>query len=157
DVTPLMKVARQVNDGKPFWVTKMIESKVEDAVLSLGKKDKVKVACLGLAYKPDVDDLRESPSITVVEKLAQNAALDLLVVEPHVQTWHTESGLGLVALKDALAQADVVVGLTAHKVFKELPAGALAGKVVVDACGVFYNRVDVTWDVSGFHGRGASL
>lgn len=134
DVTPLMKAARGVNDYKPLWVVE----KIRAASKKLGK-DAVTVACLGLAYKPDVDDLRESPSITVVEELAKAKGLTLKVVEPYLERWERP----LNALEDAIKQADIVVSLTAHKAFKGLPDGALEGKWVVDACGIWKGRDDI--------------
>ncbi len=132
DLTPLLQTARAVNDGKPHWVV----AQVQKACAATGKAKPV-VAALGLAYKPDVDDLRESPSVTVVEAL-QAAGVALRVVEPHLATWQ----LPLTALEQAVAEADVVVTLTAHSAFQKLPAGALAGKLVVDAAGIYATRPD---------------
>lgn len=131
--TPMMRAARQVNDGKPYWVV----SQVLKAALQTGKAN-AGVACLGLAYKPDVDDLRESPSIVVVDELAKSD-LALHIVEPFMETWERP----LSKLEDALKNSDIVVSLTAHSVFKNLPAGALAGKRVIDPCGIFLTHPDV--------------
>lgn len=126
EVTPLMRTARAVNDGKPLWVARQV----------MALKPKV-VACLGLAYKPDVDDLRESPSITVVNELVKNGVA-VRVVEPHLGAWT----MPLVALEDAVREADVVVTLTGHSAFKALEEGALAGKTLVDAAGIYAGRDD---------------
>lgn len=128
--TPLMQAARYVNDRKP--------SKVADDVRKLAG-GKAVVACLGLAYKPDVDDLRESPSIAVIEKLAADPQLELKVVEPHLQQWT----MPLAGLEEAVAAADVVVTLTGHKAFKNLRAGALEGKKVLDVAGIWLERTDI--------------
>jgi UDP-N-acetyl-D-mannosaminuronic acid dehydrogenase len=128
--TPLMQAARYVNDRKP--------AKVADDVKRLAG-GKAVVACLGLAYKPDVDDLRESPSIAVVERLAADPNLELKVVEPHLQQWQ----MPLVGLEEAVAAADVVVTLTGHKAFQGLRAGALQGKKVLDVAGIWLGRDDV--------------
>jgi UDP-N-acetyl-D-mannosaminuronic acid dehydrogenase len=132
ELTPLLQTARAVNDGKPNWVAQQVQK----ACAATGKAKPV-VACLGLAYKPDVDDLRESPSLAVVEAL-RAAGVELRVVEPHLHSWN----LPLTPLEQAIAEADVVVTLTAHKAFQELPAGALAGKPVVDAVGIYAIRPD---------------
>ncbi len=132
ELTPLLQTARAVNDGKPQWVAEQVKK----AAKATGKAKPV-VAALGLAYKPDVDDLRESPSIAVVEAL-RTAGVELRVVEPHLKSWN----LPLSPLEQAIAEADVVVTLTAHKAFQELPAGALAGKPVIDAVGIYANRPD---------------
>lgn len=136
DITPLMQAARGVNDGKPAWVVE----KTLAAVAALGKRDAV-VACLGLAYKPNVDDLRESPSIEVVRGLVKLSAAQgfrVVVSEPHLDRWE----IPLTPFTDAVAQADVVVVLTGHAVFAGLPDGALAGKDVLDTVGFFRTRTD---------------
>lgn len=146
-VTPFMKAAREVNDSKPAFVAGKVRESVKRVRGSQGLRvsgSRVKVACLGLAYKPDVDDLRESPSIAVVEELAGDEGLELMIVEPHIESWDKP----LTKLDKAIKEADVVVALTGHKVFKELPEGALAGKAVVDSCGVFRRRGDVSSTVS---------
>lgn len=132
-ITPLMATARGVNDSKPAWVAEQVLHVCKQS----GKTSPV-VACLGLAYKPDVDDLRESPSIAVVEILKAKG-LELRVVEPHLSTWPTHP---LTSLESAIAEADVVVTLTAHSVFKTLPDGALKGKKIIDAVGLFADRAD---------------
>lgn len=131
DLTPVMRAVRGVNDGKPVWVA----GQVQKAAKALGRQPVV--ACLGLAYKPDVDDLRESPSITVVEELVKRG-FEVKVVEPHLESW----SMPLVGLEEAVAKADVVVTLTGHKAFQQLGAGALEGKMVVDAAGIYRGRED---------------
>jgi UDP-N-acetyl-D-mannosaminuronic acid dehydrogenase len=132
ELTPLLQTARAVNDGKPQWVAEQVLK----AAQATGKPKPV-VACLGLAYKPDVDDLRESPSLAVVAAL-RAAGVELRVVEPHLARWN----MPLTPLAQAIRDADVVVTLTAHKAFQELPAGALAGKPIIDAVGIYANRPD---------------
>lgn len=123
ELTPLMQAARSVNDGKPHWVVE----KVKQAAPSGGK-----VACLGLAYKPDVDDLRESPSIEAVRALVKQG-YDVRVVEPHLTEWE----MPLYSLEDAIKEADVVVTLTGHSSFKTLDRSLLAGKGLVDSVGMY--------------------
>lgn len=131
EITPVMRAVRGVNDHKPLWVA----GQVEKASAGLGRK--AIVACLGLAYKPDVDDLRESPSITVVHELAKQG-FDVRVVEPHLQAWE----MPLHTLEEAVSAADVVVTLTGHKAFQALGQGALSGKKLVDAAGIYRGRTD---------------
>lgn len=113
DVTPLMRAARDVNDYKPDYVVGEIRRR-------LAEKEHPVVACLGLAFKPDVDDLRESPALQIVHKLA--AASDdahLMVVEPHVETLPDSlrafPNVTLCSLNAALESADLVVGLVRHR------------------------------------------
>jgi UDP-N-acetyl-D-mannosaminuronic acid dehydrogenase len=125
-LTPLMRAARAVNDGKPYVVVKDILA----ACLNT-KKQNPTVACLGLAYKPDVDDLRESPSLVVIDEL-QKTDVNVLVVEPHL-TAHPD--YPLTTLEAALAAADVVAILTPHQAFKALTPAQLEGKSVIDPYG----------------------
>lgn len=128
-LSPLMRAARGVNDGKPQWV---VEKVTEVAKEPRGQGRTLVIACLGLAYKPDVDDLRESPSITVVRELVKQGH-DVRVVEPHLTEWE----MPLYVLEDAVRAADVVVTLTAHSSFKALERSLLAGKGVVDTVGIY--------------------
>lgn len=130
--TPLMQIARAVNDGKPAWVVAQVQA-------ACANKPQATVACLGLAYKPDVDDLRESPAIDVVKHL-KAAGMSLKIVEPHLASWEEP----LADMHEAIASADVVVTLTGHSVFKQLPEGALHGKTLIDAAGIYTNRSDAT-------------
>lgn len=132
ECTPLMQTARAVNDGKPAWVVAQVQA-------ACASKPQATVACLGLAYKADVDDLRESPAIEVVQRL-KHAGYSLKIVEPHLTTWAEP----LADLNEAIAMADVVVTLTGHSVFKQLPEGALHGKTLIDAAGIYPNRTDAT-------------
>lgn len=140
--TPLMKVVRQVNDGKPHWVVQQVRECVER--LHAKHQRPITLACLGLAYKSNVDDLRESPSLTVVDALlasqpGQGAPMEVLVVEPHLRAGEGV-GYPLVELTGAVEKSDILVLLTAHKVFADLPDGALEGKLVVDPTGLWRSR-----------------
>jgi UDP-N-acetyl-D-mannosaminuronic acid dehydrogenase len=125
-LTPLIRQAREINSAKPGWVVERIER----AAAPFGR---ARIACLGLAYKPDIDDLRESPAVEVVHLLSARNKYVLRVVEPNLRT-HPE--FELAALHDAIESADVVVFLVAHREFRALPESLLAGKVVIDSCGV---------------------
>jgi len=103
-------------------------------VLSKAKKFKrPTIACLGLAFKADVDDLRESPSLEIVRELKKHDIADLLVCEPNIRT-HTE--FELLSLKDAVDRADIVLILVDHKPFKALKPSLLNEKVVIDTRGI---------------------
>ncbi len=134
DDTPLIQAARKVNDAKPHHLV----GKIKDAVQGL---DNPVIACLGLAYKADIDDLRESPAIVVVRELAQAVAGDILAVEPHIDALPPEleglKGVTKAELDEALEKADVVVLLADHQVFKDVDKKRLEGKLVFDARGVW--------------------
>ena len=85
-----------------------------------------------MAYKPDIDDLRESPAVEIARELKRQVDGELLVVEPNL-TGHSE--FDLTPLDEALTQADIVVVLVAHTPFKHIPAKKLAEKIVIDTCG----------------------
>ncbi len=133
DDTDLIRAARAVNDGRP----QRVADAVRDAAAGL---EAPRIACLGLSYKADIDDLRESASIDVVELLA-NDGLEVMVVEPHVQTLPAAlAGFGnlrLTSLEDALSACEVVVLLTDHREFRELDHERLAGKRLVDTRGAW--------------------
>ena len=131
--TPLIHAARGVNDGKP--------ARVAARVAALAARfRKPRIACYGLTYKPDVDDLRESPAIEVVERVARETRAEVLVVEPYLSalppTLAALPGVRLVEDAAARAAADVVVFLVAHRMFRRLDAGLFAEKAVVDSAGV---------------------
>jgi UDP-N-acetyl-D-mannosaminuronic acid dehydrogenase len=134
----LIREARWINSGRP----RQIVRKVLDAV-AMGEIRSI--ACLGLAYKPDVDDLRESPSVEIVEELAkelrlQRRSIDLLVVEPFTRELPTElrhsTGVRKVTTNEAL-DADLILMLTDHAEFRAVPKERLAGKQVIDTRGVW--------------------
>ncbi|TCM68381.1 UDP-N-acetyl-D-mannosaminuronic acid dehydrogenase [Acinetobacter calcoaceticus] len=117
DLARMVQTAREVNDHKPKWVV----SKIEETVAALGDLGrKPKVALLGLAFKPNIDDLRESPAVGIAQALGTNQAIELLLVEPNIQTLPANISNGaLVALDDAIAQADVIAELVKHDEFQE--------------------------------------
>ena len=134
DETPLMRAARGVNDGKPAHVAARVVAAAADI-------PNPRIACLGLSYKADIDDLRESPAVEIVRILAAEGKGDVLVVEPHVP--HLPASLdGLervtaVDLDRALEDADIVVLLVDHKPFKAVSPERLAGKIVIDTRGLW--------------------
>jgi UDP-N-acetyl-D-mannosaminuronic acid dehydrogenase len=127
----LIRTARQVNNYKTDWVIDRIKVAVADAGARSGKKPRV--ACLGLAFKPDIDDLRESPAVHVAQTL-HRAGYDVVAVEPNVEA---HQSLRLVSLDDALATADVVAVLVKHREFIQLArSGGLSANNTLDFCGI---------------------
>lgn len=110
----MIKTARETNDGKPLYVI----SKTKEAVKDI---DNPKIACLGLAFKPDIDDLRESPALEITKMLSDNSEFTILAVEPNVKelpkVLENRKNVSLLSLEDALKDADVVVVLVNHKEF----------------------------------------
>jgi len=127
----LIADAREINNYKAFWCAE----KVKNAMLEFELKNHCKpvVAMMGLAFKPDIDDLRESPAKQIVSKVMQSCNnADILVVEPNVKEHNV---FKLTDYKEAYEKADIVVFLTAHKPFKSLPWSD--DKVILDFCGIF--------------------
>jgi UDP-N-acetyl-D-mannosaminuronic acid dehydrogenase len=134
DVTPLIQAARGVNDGKPHHVVRLVAEAARG-------KHKPTLACLGLAYKADIDDFRESPSVDVVANIDAKLFSKILIVEPHSdhlpEAIVNIPGIALADIDTALEQADIVILLTDHTPFRELNRARLAGKVVIDTRGIW--------------------
>jgi UDP-N-acetyl-D-mannosaminuronic acid dehydrogenase len=131
DNAQLIRKAREVNNYKTEWVIEKIKIAVADACMKSGRKPKV--ACLGLAFKPDIDDLRESPALQIAETLKLQG-YDVIAVEPNIESHAT---IELNTLEDALDVADVVVILVKHKQFVQSGKVRLLNDVsVLDFCGI---------------------
>ncbi|MES2211602.1 MAG: nucleotide sugar dehydrogenase, partial [Pseudomonadota bacterium] len=127
----LIRTGREVNNFKTEWVIDQIEIAIADISTKTGAKPKV--ACLGLAFKADIDDLRESPAVHVAMTLKSNGH-DLVVVEPNIQA---HESFELRTLDHALKTADLIVVLVKHRQFVELGKnGVLRKPNVIDFCGV---------------------
>lgn len=126
----LIRTAREVNNHKTVWTIDQIKIAVADASAKTGRKPKV--ACLGLAFKPDIDDLRESPALHIAESLLAQG-YDVVAVEPNIDS-HEQFTLS--TLEDALKTADVFAVLVKHKGFlDESVKSALNDRAVLDFCG----------------------
>lgn len=127
----IIAAAREINNYKAFWCAE----KVKNAMLEFELKHHRKpvVAMMGLAFKPNIDDLRESPAKQIVSRVMQGANnADILVVEPNVKEHKV---FKLTDYREAYDKADIVVFLTAHTPFRELPWSD--DKVILDFCGIF--------------------
>ncbi len=125
----LICTAREVNNYKTDWVINKVKAAVAD--ISVKSELKPKIACLGLAFKPDIDDLRESPACVVVEAL-QNQGYNVVAVEPNIEV---HAKFQLVDITDALETADLIVVLVKHRQFIELN-NSLAKIKTLDFCGL---------------------
>jgi len=123
----LMKTAREVNLYKTEWVLDKIRQEIER--FKRENKREPKIACLGLSYKPNIDDLRESPALYIVKKLISEG-YDVLPVEPHIRELEN---IKLYTLEYALKQADIIIFLVAHNSFKQL---RIKEKRILDFCGI---------------------
>lgn len=132
DVARLVRTAREVNDHKAVHTEGRIRALLDAAPDG-------KVALLGLAFKPDIDDFRESPALEIAEALSHTHGDRIVVVEPFAEVLPDAlagSGATLVTLDAALRTAEIVVVLVDHTAFKHLSSADLAGKLVFDTRGM---------------------
>jgi len=123
--TRLIQTARSINDRKPDWLIERVKERAE-------RLKSPRIACLGLAYKPDIDDLRESPARYVAERLLREIEGDVRIAEPNLDR---HPGFELQSVEEAIRDADIVVILVAHKEFRALTPNQLSEKIVFDPAG----------------------
>ncbi|MDQ9643455.1 UDP-N-acetyl-D-mannosamine dehydrogenase [Serratia marcescens] len=136
----LIHTARLVNDGKPLWVVDRVKAAVADCLAATDKRaSEVKIACFGLAFKPNIDDLRESPAVEVVHLIAEWHVGETLAVEPNVEQLPKSLAghVTLTPIAEALQQADVIVMLVDHQQFKAIRPEDVKQTWVVDTKGVW--------------------
>jgi UDP-N-acetyl-D-mannosaminuronic acid dehydrogenase len=139
DEAKLIRMARLVNDNKPSFVL----NKIDHAANLIDKsKSELKIACLGLAFKPDIDDLRESPALSIVKKISLMGFSEVLLAEPNIVVLPKEFEgkvklVNLVSANEAIKAADIVVLLVDHTPFKSIDLGLLSGKQIIDTRGVW--------------------
>ena len=132
DEARMIATAREVNNGKADWCAAKVENAILRFRLDHGRKPVV--ALMGLAFKPNIDDLRESPAMKIASEVASKMSADaeLLVVEPHISQ---HKHFTLTDYNEAYNRADIVVLLTAHTLFRELKWND--SKIIMDFCGIF--------------------
>lgn len=134
EVTTLMHQARVINDSKPKYVIDKIKQ-------ASSQHHKPSIACLGLSFKRDVDDLRESPAVNIVEELAAQQIGNIFVVEPHIQSLPQNlkkyAHVELVPLATALQNAQIIALLVDHQVFLQVDASLLQNKNIIDTRGIW--------------------
>jgi UDP-N-acetyl-D-mannosaminuronic acid dehydrogenase len=129
----IIRTAREVNNFKTEWAIDQIKIAVADVSARTGRKPKI--ACLGLAFKPDIDDLRESPAVHIAGELLSKG-YDVVAVEPNIES---HDKFTLVSLEDALKTADVIAVIVKHRAFlDDAVIATLRQRSVVDFCGVSF-------------------
>lgn len=136
----LIRMARVVNDAKPEWILGKVQLALGDYLSANPDKTAkdVTIVCFGLAFKPDIDDLRESPAVAITTQLADLHPGELLVVEPHIITLPTKFSerARLVTAEKAQKSAQIALILVGHKEFKNKSKDFWGKMSVVDACGI---------------------
>lgn len=140
ELARLIHTARLVNDQKPDWVIDKVKAQIADRLLAQPNKsaDQLTVACYGLTFKPDIDDLRESPSLSIARRVAQLNLGTVLLVEPNIETLPSgfTANSELVSTEIALEHADIHVLLVPHKEFVEVSVKFNEQANVVDTVGL---------------------
>ncbi|MEL4359741.1 UDP-N-acetyl-D-mannosamine dehydrogenase [Shewanella algae] len=133
----LIHTARKVNDAKPEWVIDKVKLAIADFLQANPNKTTkdVAIACYGLAFKPDIDDLRESPAMTITQKIAQMHVGRVIAVEPNIELLPRKlEHMELLDFKSASEVADIHVLLVDHKEFK---AEVIISNYIVDTKGIW--------------------
>jgi len=123
----MIRTAREVNTYKTEWAIEKVKNEALKFENEYGRK--AKVACMGLAFKPNIDDLRESPALYITRQLRADN-LDILAVEPNIKMF---SEFEIVDYNEAIEKADIIVFLVGHREFSDLE---IVDRKVVDFCGV---------------------
>ncbi len=130
----LMRTAREVNDLKPHYVVRRVRERSQ-------RFSNPVIACLGLSFKADIDDLRESPAVEIVEALAESKIGELLIVEPHISELPKQLArherIALASTEEAISRADIVLLLVNHRKFRNIDRRLLMEKVVIDTRGMW--------------------
>lgn len=140
ELARIIRTAREVNDSKPHWVVDRVKAALADCLTTTGKRaSEIKIACFGLAFKPNIDDLRESPAVEVTHLIADWHAGETWAVEPNVHQLPASLAekVTLHSLDDALKDADLLVMLVDHTSFKAIPASTIRQSWIVDTKGVW--------------------
>ncbi|KGD73299.1 UDP-N-acetyl-D-mannosamine dehydrogenase [Pantoea vagans] len=140
ELARLIRTAREVNDAKPQWVLDQVKTALADCLTQTGKRaSDITIACFGLAFKPNIDDLRESPAVGVAQKIAEWHSGKTWVVEPHIEQLAESLAdkAELVSCAQALDQADILVMLVDHRAFRAIDAADVQQNWIVDTKGVW--------------------
>ena len=132
----IIRTAREINDAKPNWVvSKVREAVIAHLVENKGKLESaVKIACFGVAFKADIDDLRESPALAITKKITDGLSAAVRVVEPNVSKLPASLDRCELVSIEAGLESDIVVVLVDHKEFKKIKPRV---KFLIDTKGIW--------------------
>ena len=133
----IIRTAREVNDGKPDWVIDRVRDAVDACIAATpgGRREDVTLGLYGLAFKPDIDDLRNSPAVLIAQKLRSVHDGPILAAEPNIETLPDDLDGLVLADMNALADVDVHVMLVDHAPFRQRPAPERG--IIIDTRGVW--------------------
>jgi len=137
--TSLLKNAREINNNKPYQVIERLLTKI-DELKEAGHKKPI-VLTLGITFKPDVDDLRESPALKITKELMQkNDLFELITYDSYVKKEDLEKfSISYVTdLREAIKNSDIILVLVKHKEFLLLPESVFCKKIILDTCGLLH-------------------
>jgi UDP-N-acetyl-D-mannosaminuronic acid dehydrogenase len=136
DQSPLIRTARTVNDGK-------VDHVIARATDMIAANPTLKVGCMGLAFKANIDDFRESPALKVAEQLAHKFGARISIIEPYASSLPSEfdgTAARLIDIDTALLECDILVTLVDHDAFKAIPLAERADKIVYDVRGIWHDQ-----------------
>jgi UDP-N-acetyl-D-mannosaminuronic acid dehydrogenase len=139
DLARLVKTSRQINDGKTDWT-------IQRAIALIDEHPYAKIACLGLAFKANVDDLRESPALKVASQLANKYGSRIQIVEPNIRGMppeFTRCGAELTDLDEAIRTCDIAIILVDHDQFKLVPLAERRHMAVLDTKGIWQDMMGI--------------
>lgn len=135
----LIQTARVVNDTKPAWVINKTNDALKEFLRnnpSMNIED-ITIACYGLSFKPNIDDLRESPALTIAASITKNHSGKVICVEPNLpESIHLENNIKLTNLTEAINSADIHLILVKHSKFKQTDFNSIPKNRIIDSCGL---------------------
>jgi UDP-N-acetyl-D-mannosaminuronic acid dehydrogenase len=136
--TSLLKAARAVNDQKPLQVLSIIKNTIREWQKIHQKR--CCVTLLGITYKANTDDIRESPALFIAQEMAKESTVDTYVYDPHIDpsAISTLTNAHAMTTERFLEKADIIVGLVNHTLFKNIARTDFTLKTILDFCGIWY-------------------
>jgi len=137
----LIRTAREVNDSKPQWVLNKVQVAVAEFLQANPEKTvrDVTIACFGLAFKPDIDDLRESPAVEITKQIAAAHKGRVLAIEPNITELphNLKQALNFSTIEEAKLESDILVLLVDHQEFKKVSTSEIENCKIVDTRGIW--------------------
>lgn len=143
DDAKLIRAARVVNDSKPGWVVRKVGDAIAELLDSGLTVESLRIACLGITYKADIDDLRESPALEIARTLASCYERKVVVVEPNLEALPaelTQTGATLMSLEEAVDRANILVLLVDHVEFRGTMPALNSRQLLIDTRGTWKAR-----------------